>query len=469
MIQLNKLIDSEVSGVTDDSREVKKGFVFVAVNGEHFDGNDFVKQAISKGASVVVSQATKPKNWPENIEYLKVPNAREALGLLASNFYGNPSNQMFVIGVTGSDGKTTTSHMIYEILKKAKKSVGLISTISAKMGNTNIDTGFHVTNPEAVALQKILSKMLKSGVKYVVLETTSHGIDQERIAGIKFDFAVLTNITHEHLDYHKTFKNYRDTKLKLFKRARVSVLNRDDKSFLHFKKNIKGEIITYSIQGKADVTKNDLDIKKLMGQELKAIGDYNLQNALAATALARSLEIPFKIIKQALAEMKPPKGRLEKIANDRGVDLYIDFAHTPNALRVLLQLLKKRTRGKLIVVFGCAGERDKQKRPMMARIATDIADFSVFTAEDPRCEDVANIIAQMEAGVRNKKSKRFTIAQRGEAITFAIHELSRANDTVVIAGKAHERSMAYNGVEHPWSDYEAVEMALVGKTLRIKK
>ncbi len=432
--------------ITDDSRKVRKGSLFVAIKGEHTDANKFIPDAIKKGAMAIVSEKEPEKEWLKKVEYIQVKDAREKLSSLASEFYGNPSKKLKVIGVTGTDGKTTTSHMIYEILKKAGKKVGLISSISAP--------GLHVTSPEPLELQKLLAKMVKEGLEYVVLETTSHGIAQSRVEGIKYDIAVLTNITHEHLDYHKTFESYRDTKLKLFLSAKTSILNKDDKSYSYFNKRIKGEKITYPLDEEVHTN---------------LPGSYNLQNAHAAAAVGRKLGISWKVIHAALANMKPPKGRLEKITNEKGINIFIDFAHTPNALREVLTLLNKQKTGKLIVVFGCAGERDHKKRPMMAKIATDIADISVFTAEDPRSEKIENILSHMEKGVENRNSKYHKVTERGEAITYAITKLAQKGDTVVITGKAHEKSMAYNGVEYPWSDFKAVKLALNGKILEIKR
>lgn len=461
MIYLKKLFDElKPAGIADDSRKVKDGFIFVAIRGQHSDGNDYIDAAIQNGALAIVSENARPKGLPENIRYQKVNNARKALAFLASEFYGNPSKRLKIIGVTGSDGKTTTSHMIYEVLKAGGKKVGLISTISAKIGNKDIDTGFHVTNPEPLDLHKFLSEMIKKGLEYVVLETTSHGLAQERVYGINYEIAVLTNITHEHLDYHKTFENYRDTKLKMFLRAKISVLNKDDKNYEYFNKKIKGEKIVYS-------SKDTLNITKLMGRKLDEVGEYNLQNARAAVAVSRRLKISLKDIKSALENMSPPMGRLEEVKNNKGLNIYIDFAHTPNALKEVLTLLRNISNRQLIVVFGCAGERDSQKRPMMAEIATSIADISIFTAEDPRSEQVNETFKQMEKGIKKKDSIYHKIPERGEAITFAINKLAKKGDTVVICGKAHERSMAYNGVEYPWSDFDAVELALKGKVLEI--
>jgi UDP-N-acetylmuramoyl-L-alanyl-D-glutamate--2,6-diaminopimelate ligase len=452
------------SHVTDDSRKVQPGSLFVAIKGDNFDGNDYIEDAIKKGAAAIVSEEPPKIGWPSKIEYIKVKDARQKLSELASEFYGKPSEKLKVIGVTGSDGKTTTSHMIYEILKKANKKVGLISTIAARINEKEIDTGFHVTNPEPLALHKFLKDMVDSGIEYAVIEVTSHGIAQKRVSSVHFDIAVLTNITHEHIDYHKTFENYRDTKLELFLNAKASVLNSDDENYDYFKNKIKGKIISYSLKDK-----KDLKINKLMGEDLDKIGEYNIQNALAAAAVGKELGVSTEDINLALSGMNSPKGRLEKIKNGKGVEIYIDFAHTPNSLKNVLSLLRKNTKGNLIAVFGCASERDDQKRPMMAKISTDIADISVFTAEDPRREDINKIFTEMEKGVEKKNAKYFKVPERGEAISKAINEFARPGDTVVICGKAHETSMAYNGVEYPWSDFEAVETALKGEVLKINR
>lgn len=441
------------SHITDDSRKVKKGSLFVAIKGQHVDAYQFIPDAIEKGAVAIVSERQPKKEWLKKVKYIRVKNAREALARYACEFYGYPSRKLKIIGVTGTDGKTTTSHMIYEILKKAGKKVGLVSSITSP--------GLHVTSPEPLELNKILARMVKEKIRYVVLETTSHALDQHRVAGIRYDIAVLTNVTHEHLDYHKTFEAYREAKLRLFRMAEVSVLNKDDINYSYFHRNIKNEQITYSLK------QNDLKLTKLMGEEIKNVGSYNLQNALAAAAVAKRLGIKRKVVEAALSQMKPPRGRLEKIENNKGVDLYIDFAHTPNALREVLTLLNRRKNRNLIVVFGCAGERDYKKRPMMAKIATDIADSTVFTAEDPRSEDVEDIFEDMLRGVKSESARLKKIPERGEAIYYAINKLAERGDTVVITGKAHEKSMAYNGVEYPWSDFKAVRFALDGKILKI--
>lgn len=480
MIKIDRIIqENKITGVTSDSRKVKKGNLYVAIKGEHVDGNDYIGEAISRGAKVVLSE--KCIDTSNNILCYQVDDTRKWLSIAAAEFYGNPAKKLKVIGVTGSDGKTTTSHLIYEILKNAGKKVGLVSTVTAKIGNRNYDTGFHVTNPEPVDLQRYLSMMVKKGMEFAIIETTSHGIAQSRVYGIDYYATILTNITHEHIDYHKTFENYRDTKLKIFMNSKLSVLNKDDKSYRYFNEKIKGKKITYSMKDRdSDYFIDRLSIRNhkmyfsLVERKItknitaKLLGEYNAMNIASAIAVARSLKIKWEDIIKAIGEAKAPKGRLEEIPNKKNIHIYIDFAHTPNSLKQVLTLLSEISRKKLIVVFGCAGERDIQKRQMMAKIATSIADVCVFTAEDPRHEDVNDILKEMQKGAI-KKSVYKNIPERGAAITYAINKVANNLDTVVICGKAHEKSMAYGDIEYPWSDFDAVKLALRGEELKISR
>lgn len=460
------IFNTEVKGITDDSRKVKKGFLFVAVKGITNDGHKFIPQAVANGAKLVVGQENLKI---KGAKYIQVKDSREELGILASEFYGNPSKKLKVIGVTGTDGKTTTSNLIYWILKSARKKVGLISTINAKIGDKEYDTGFHVTNPEPVMLQKFLSDMVKTKCEYAVLEVTSHGLDQRRVAGVQFYAGVLTNITHEHLDYHKTFERYLEAKGKLFKDIKYAVLNGNNKSSAQIYPyvNKKARVLLYS---------PDLLDKELKNAVTNRFPEkYNQENATAAIATTRILGLNKKVILKAISAFPQLAGRMEMIENDKGLQIYVDFAHTPNALENVLTVLNKQVyhsdkqkKGKLICVFGCAGERDAKKRPMMGEISTRIADVSIFTAEDPRSENVRQIVKEMKKGVKNSKALVYEILERGEAISFAINKIAKKNDIVVICGKGHEKSMAYGKTEYPWSDQEAVKKALKGEVLKIK-
>lgn len=490
-------IDKDILSIADNTKDIKEDSLFVAIKGIKIDSHALIPEAVSKGAIAVVGENNFEKNWGD-ITYIKVGNSREALALIASNWYGNPAKSLKVIGVTGTDGKTTTANLIYWLLKHGGKNTGLISTIDAKVKSKKIDTGLHVTNPDALSLQKILFEMKKSKCKYAVLEVTSHGIDQKRVYGINFETACLTNITNEHLDYHKTFENYRDVKAKLFENVKHAVLNKDDPSCEYIRrKSNANKFYFYSLTKKSDYWAYDI---KTLGQKtsfkIKAknktrsvsvnlIGQYNVLNVLCAVAVARIYKIKWERISFALESFQPPEGRLEKIKNNKGIQIYVDFAHTPNALENLLSLLKSVVVGKLICVFGCAGERDMQKRITMPQISTKYADVSIFTAEDPRNEDVDDILnamadaAKKAGGVEidsnshsnswiSDESKFFLrIPERGEAIYFAINKVAQKGDLVVICGKGHERSMSYHGIEYPWSDKEAVSMSLNGKLMVI--
>ncbi|EKE06109.1 MAG: UDP-N-acetylmuramoyl-L-alanyl-D-glutamate-2, 6-diaminopimelate ligase [uncultured bacterium] len=373
--------------------------------------------------------------------------------LVANIYYLFPSKDLKIIGVTGTDGKTTTSNIIYHILQNSDIKTGLVSTVNAKIGKNEYNTGFHVTNPGPFQLQSLLKKMVKNKLKYAVLEVTSHGLDQNRNFGINFDIGVLTNITHEHLDYHKTFENYVRAKAKLFQNSKICIINRNYFNF--FKKYIKKtqKVILY-------------DRYTLKGDLLKSViqrfsEEYNVLNATAAVLVAIESGVNQKEILNGLKSFPGVEGRMQEIKNKLGIKIIVDFAHTPNALQSLLIALKnkKSKNSKIITVFGCAGERDVKKRPMMAKISTQLADASIFTAEDPRHEDVNKIIEQMKKGIKNRKAKVYEIPDRLEAIKHAIN-IAKIGDTVAICGKGHEKSMNFNGVEYPWSDKKAVESAL---------
>ncbi len=387
--------------------------------------------------------------------------------------YGYPARKMVIIGVTGTDGKTTTSTMLYHVLRKNHKRAALISTVAAYIGDKEIDTGLHVTSPNSGELQKLLKRALEEDIEYVVLEATSHGLDQHRLFGSSIDVGVLTNITHEHLDYHRTFQNYIKAKSKLFSNAQTAVINRDDDSYKYIKRQLKNiKIVEYSLDDLKE--KSFSDLKKVFKEK------YNQYNALAAIMAAMELGIKDVAVLEAIKSFNVIPGRLESIENKLGIKIYVDFAHTPNALKNVLSELKNRLKkgSKLIVVFGCAGERDKAKRPIMGKISVRLADISILTAEDQRYEEIEEINKEIIKGAEKAgsiqvsyKSKLneinkhvfIVIRDRGEAIWFAINKAANNGDIVVICGKGHEKSMNYKGVEYPWSDKEAVLLALKGK------
>lgn len=390
-----------------------------------------------------------------------------AIGAVA--FFRFPARKLKVVGVTGTDGKTTTVHLIGQILKKAGLKVAIVSSVGAWLGEKEIDTGFHVTTPDSWSLQKLLRQIVDLGFTHVILEATSHGLDQHRLWGCNFQIGVVTNVTHEHLDYHGTWERYLAAKAKLFNGVKVAVLNRDDKSFEYLDTKIQRykdtKRVTYGTINKADITPKTFLFKTQLP------GEYNLYNCLAAIGVAKNLGVQDRVIHEAIADFTGVVGRLELIDEGQNFQVFVDFAHTPNALEKVLQFLKtqKSQNARLIAVFGCAGLRDIQKRPMMGEISARLADISVFTAEDPRTEDVNQIIEQIMQGALKGGAKQldpssshsfFRIPDRGEAINFAIQKLSRKGDIIVICGKGHERSMCYGTTEYPWSDQDETRKAL---------
>lgn len=385
---------------------------------------------------------------------------------LAAVYFNFPSKKLIVIGITGTDGKSTTVNMVYHILKSAGKKVSMISTVNAQIGSKAYELGFHVTTPDPWAVQSFLKKAVEEKSEYFVLETTSHGLDQNRVANIDYTVAVITNITHEHLDYHKTWENYARAKSKLIKNAKYVILNKDDGSFDFLVGKTKGKIISYSLSAKTDFGLKNTKIR------LKIPGSYNLSNALAALAAVTPLGIKKQVAQKALSTFSGLKGRLEEIKMGQPFKVYIDFAHTPNALAKALEALqsmKNAKSSKIIAVFSSAGERDKTKRPIMGKFASQFADISVITAEDPRTEKVEDIIDQIAVSFRAKKEGKdfFKVPDRKEAIKKAV-DLAKKGDIVATFGKAHEKSMCYGKIEYPWDEFAAVENAIKEK-LNVKK
>ncbi len=374
--------------------------------------------------------------------------------------YGYPLKDFKVIFVTGTDGKTTTSTFIYNILNSAGMNVGLVSTVEAKIKDISLDTGLHTTTPSNKALQEILVQLKKHQCEYLVMEYTAHGIDQSRVVGANVIASVFTNITNEHLDYSGTLENLIETKGKIIKLAKKSYFNAKCavvKKLVEIAKRTDSDYELYTSDFLKESLPNDWS--------QKFPGEYNLENASAAYFVTRSLGVPDNTIVSAIANSTPPVGRFEEIKNETGIKIYIDFAHTPNALKEVLTASKKLfPSSKLIVVFGSAGLRDKYKRPVMGQHAKELADYVVITAEDPRTEDV-NIISRQIAegcikagGVENKDF--FIKVDRQEAIDFAITKLATAGDVVLITGKSHEKSMCFGNTEYPWSDFDAVHKVI---------
>lgn len=383
--------------------------------------------------------------------------------ILANFKFGFPGRKLKVIGVTGTDGKTTTVNMIYKILKDARFSVSMISTINAVIAGKSCDTGFHVTSPDPLDLQKFLKLTLEAGDQFMVLEVTSHALEQFRVWGIPFEIGVITNVTHEHLDYHGSFENYLQAKAKLVKNVKFAILNFDDPNFAKLKKATCGKVLSFGHNRKADINPFNFPLK------LKIPGEYNISNALASAAVGKALKIDQTLIKKSLANFSGLIGRMEKIPTKNEIKVVVDFAHTPNGLEQALKTLKTQTKGRLIAVFGAAGARDKQKRPMMGKISARLANITVLTDEDPRFEDRNEIIESIAQGAYQEKAvdnkTLFRQPDRTRAIQLAV-DLAQRGDTVGIFGKGHEKSMNYQGVEKPWSDQKAARNAILKRAKR---
>lgn len=478
------LPDSEVSGVTADSRQVKPGSIFVAVPGLTVDGSLFLPQAVRQGAAFLVGEGPDPNL---GVPFCRVSDARWTLARLAAAWNGYPARRLITIGVTGTDGKTTTSNLIHHILLAAGVRAGLISTVHAVVGDQVLDTGFHVTTPEALDVQAYLARMVRAGLTHCVLEATSHGLAQHRVAGCEFDLGVITNITHEHLDYHGTFEAYREAKGRLFSALsrkstkalgveRTAILNRDDDSYAYLAALALVRQVSYGLLGPADVRAESI-AEGPRGLEFEIVGSayrlpvrsvlrgrFNVANILAAfAATVEGLGIDPAQAAAGIADLRAIAGRMEPIDLGQAFTALVDFAHTPNALQRALDAARGMSVGRVIVVLGSAGLRDRAKRRMMAGIAVRKADLAILTAEDPRTESLDAILAEMAAGAvaaGGEEGRTFwRIPDRGQAILYAVSR-AQPGDLVIACGKGHEQSMCFGETEYPWDDRLAMRAAL---------
>ncbi|MDY6875475.1 MAG: UDP-N-acetylmuramoyl-L-alanyl-D-glutamate--2,6-diaminopimelate ligase [Chloroflexota bacterium] len=505
--------DVEIHGIAVDSRRVRPGDLFVAIPGVNVDGHHFIAQAVMEGAVAVVGEQT-PQELPSLpwgvFTYVRVPDTREAWGWLCAAWHDFPSRKMTLIGVTGTDGKTTTVNLIHAILRAAGFNAGMVSTVNARIGEEEIDTGLHTTTPDPPAVQQYLARMVETGITHAVLEVTSHGLAQHRVAGCDFDVAAVTNVTHEHLDFHGTLADYQQAKSRLFEGLarsfhksavgsqqpalgtvpKVAILNRDDDSFRYLSPIPADRQIVYGVADEADVTARDVRfgpdrtrfiLRLCSGQaphtsageipiETSLVGTFNVNNVLAAAAVGVALGLPLETIAKGIKAAREVPGRMERLDEGQDFMAIVDFAHTPNALQRALETARTLTGegGRVIVVFGCAGLRDRAKRGMMGQVAGRLADLVVITAEDPRTESLEEIMAQI-ATVAMGEGKReridlWRVPDRGDALLFAC-QMARKGDVVIACGKGHEQSMCFGTTEYPWDDREAMRQALRGETL----
>ncbi len=512
-----------ITKITADSRQVEAHTLFVAYRGVSVDGHRFIPQAMAKGAVAIIGEEAVYNDAPI---YIAVPDGRAALAYLAAAWHGFPSRQLALVGITGTDGKTTTTNLLYQILQAASRQVSMISTVNAVIGDHVFDTGLHTTTPDAPDIQRYLAQMVQNGTEIGLLEVTSHGLAQHRVTACDFDVAIVTNITHEHLDLHGSLANYWAAKAMLFESLenrrtgilpvigeqarclsyqKMAILNCDDSSFGYLKEKLPttawlgysmaqhpeaavwAEDIIYGADktrftvrtvGQAScLSRNDRQDACLTNKDLNfevataLVGHYNVSNCLAAlTAALTYFEVSPLAIQQGIANLAGVDGRMERLDEGQPFIALVDFAHTPNALRRTLQAarLMVKTGGRVIAVFGCAGLRDVDKRAMMGHVAAELADYTIITAEDPRTENLADLMAEIAKAMKASgaiEGQNFVcIADRGRAIYQAV-QLARSGDVVLALGKGHEQSICFGTTEYPWDDRQAMRTALRGQPL----
>ncbi|MGD1945336.1 MAG: UDP-N-acetylmuramoyl-L-alanyl-D-glutamate--2,6-diaminopimelate ligase [Croceivirga sp.] len=459
-----------VNALHFDSRKVDMDDVFIAISGTQADGHQFITKAVNAGANAVVCEKM-PEVKVNGITYLEVDDSQRALAVMAANFYDNPSDNLKLVGVTGTNGKTTISTLLYHLFKKAGYKVGLISTIRIMVDDQEHPT--KLTTPDSLTINHHLDLMCKEGVEYCFMEVSSHGIDQKRAEGLHFEGAIFTNLSHDHLDYHKTFAAYRDTKKLLFDRlpkTAFALTNIDDKNGMVMLQNTRATKKTYALKTYADYRGQILE-RQLNGQLLKIddnelwsklIGDFNAYNLLAIYATADALGLEKIEILKILSELENVDGRFQYFISKKKITAIVDYAHTPDALKNVLMTINTLRTGNenVITVVGCGGDRDKSKRPVMGHIASEMSNQAIFTSDNPRTEEPSVIIEEMEKGVEAQNTRKvLAIENRKQAIRAAC-KLAVANDIILVAGKGHENYQEINGVRSDFDDYKEVKTAL---------
>ena len=463
-------LDVSINSINYDSRKVKDGDMFVCIKGFKSDGHNFIDAAINNGAKVIVCE--DEADVKDGITLIKFKDTRKALAKIGAKYYDNPCDKLNIIGVTGTNGKTTTAFMIKNILESCNEKVGLIGTIANYIGDEKLET--ERTTPESLELQELFRNMVDKDVKYCVMEVSSHSLELDRVYGVDFEVGIFTNLTRDHLDFHKTFENYYKAKYKLFPRSKTSIVNIDDKYGVRITEDLQKEnitnFITYGIRNKADImAKNeklenmdilfDLVTKDKTERVLLPIpGEYNIYNALGAISACKVLGISLEDIKEGLKHVVVP-GRCERAARGHKLpyEIIIDYAHTPDGLENILKTAREFTRGRLISVFGCGGYRDKVKRPQMGKIGTDLSDVAVITSDNPRSEEPNSIIDDIIAGI--EKDNYIRITNRHEGIEKAM-EIAEDGDVIVIAGKGHETYQILNTGTIHFDEREVIEEIL---------
>lgn len=456
----------EVSALVFDSRKITVNSLYIAIKGTVSDGHTFITSAIENGATAIVCE-NLPDSLIDNVTYIKVKDASKTLGHLASNFYGNPSHQLKLIGVTGTNGKTSVSTLLFDVFKNLGYDSALLSTVEIRIADEVIPATH--TTPDIITINQILAKAVDKGCEYAFMEVSSHGIAQNRIEGLEFAIAGFTNLTHDHLDYHKTFEEYLKTKKRFFdelSQNAIAITNIDDKNGNVMLQNTKAKKKSYALKALSDFHGKSLEIDfngmllNFNGKEFwtTLTGKFNVYNLLLVFGIASELGFQQDEILQAISKLKRVSGRFETFKSDGGIFFIVDYAHTPDALENVLDSINDiRTKNeRLITVFGCGGDRDHSKRPEMGNIASKKSTLAIITSDNPRTEDPTQIIKEIEAGVEPQfYSKYTTIPDRREAIKMAI-KFAEPKDIILVAGKGHENYQDINGIKHHFDDKEVI-------------
>ena len=454
--------DVEVKELKYNSRKVEKGDVFCCVVGTLADGHKYAPQAVEAGAAALVVERKLDIDIPQ----ILVENTRIAMAEMAAAYYGNPADEMVMVGITGTNGKTSTSYMLKAIAERMGKKVGLIGTIRNMIGDIIIDT--ERTTPESVDLQRILRQMKDENVDVVIMEVSSHSLDQKRVHGITYDVGCFTNLTQDHLDYHKTFQNYFAAKKLLFAQCKKAVINLDDSYAADMVAGMNLPVLTVGVREKADVTASEIDITTRGVQfdfnyrnvtsrfNVPIPGLFSVFNAMSAAGIALALGWTLDSIKYGLEHMVGVSGRLEPLPTGKNeFTVLLDYAHTPDALENLLKTVRGFATGRVVTLFGCGGDRDQAKRPIMGEIAGRFSDFAIVTSDNPRSEDPMQIIASVEDGVKKSGCEYIVIENRRDAIEYALKNAMK-NDVIILAGKGHENYQEINGGKHHFDEKEIV-------------
>jgi len=461
----------EVEDIVIDSRKVKYGSLFICLKGLHVDGHLYINAAASSGASAILISDTQAA-YPENVTIVRVGDTRKALAVTAANFYYHPSEDFNLIGVTGTKGKTTTTYMLEAVLQQYKHKTGVIGTLGAKIGGQKLDIHYDTsTTPDPVELQQIFTAMKDDKVNDVVMEVSSQALALEKLEGVRFNTAVFTNLTQDHLDFHKTMENYMLAKARLFQQCSHGVVNVDSEAGRYILKHSPCDFITFSIDRDSDLKARDIkylengveftvDIDSAPTDFFIPIkGKFSVYNALGVIGAALSMKIPVSAIEKGLSAMKGVPGRIQDVANNKGVHVIVDYAHSPDSMVNIINAVREFTKGRVIIIFGCGGDRDTGKRPIMGKIAGELADYCVLTSDNPRGEDPMAIIGAIEAGVKETTCGYAVEPDRRRAIFKGVGML-KPEDTLIVAGKGHESYQEIKGARTHFDDVEVAREAL---------